>query len=86
MKTEHTEGIVSYALLQSKRMSLFVGYTLLINLSSPEVSFRTTKVDVGAFYLKGTIRTSFHSHLTDSHQSDSQQSSPSPFVSRISLR
>jgi hypothetical protein len=62
-----------------------VGYRLLLNFSSPEVSFRMIKVVVGLFDLEETIRTSFHSLLTDLHQSDSQQFSPSPFVYRASL-
>lgn len=66
---------------------LFVAdHGFLINFSSLEVSFRTSKVVVGPFYLEEIIRTSFHSHLMGSHQSDSQQFSPSPSVSQVSLR
>lgn len=88
MQIEHIEGIVLYALLQSKRMFFFVvSHDLLIILISLlEVSFQIKEVVAGLFNLGETLRTSFHPQLTGSHQSDSQQFSPFPFGFQNSLR
>lgn len=81
-RTYRGDSFVCAAAIQAYVLSV-IGYDLLINLSLPEVLFRTTKVVVGLFYLRQTIRTFFHSHLTGSRQSDSQQFSPSPSVYRV---